>query len=66
MFILKPKKVYFNSGSVVIALPPDWASHHNLKKGSYISLGIDEKQRLILEPYKEDSEGNMILNEVKQ
>ena len=47
---LKPRRVTHISGSFYISLPLDWVNHHQLDTHRTVSISLDEKTRLIIEP----------------
>lgn len=59
-FKLKPKKIISWNYSYLITLPPEWIRNHEIGKGCYVDIEVNEDNNLIIKPKKEGT------NEIKQ
>lgn len=53
-----PRKIVSWDYSFLVTLPHSWLRHHEIGKGDYIDFEIDNEQRLILKPKKNEETPN--------
>jgi len=52
-YCLRPRKISSVNYSFFVSLPLDWIAFHNLAKGNFVAMEVDEKHQLVLKPNEE-------------